>query len=140
MTTYQAFAKKLLTLLGEGEAVKIISGGYMPLTVETVSTSAEGHHLLAMSHTTIQYGDVMYDPEVVFLLRHTGELLAAEPVSFRNDFMGIRQDVYEYDDHGQPTHGHPRLKNELRSFVTMWFGNLKAQGFFDKNAKRARLR
>ena len=139
MNSYQIFAKNLLTLLGEAQALRVISDGFMPLSIEDIGPSAEGHRLIALSHTAEQNGDLMRDPEMVFAIHDLGESLAAEPLSFRNDFMGIMQEVYRYDDHGKRTHVDPRLKKELQSFARMWFRNLKAQGFFDKEAQRERL-
>lgn len=139
MKTYRSFAKHLLELLGEGQALRINSDGFMPLSIEDIGLSANGQRLIAISHTAEQNGDLMRDPEMVFAIHDWGEFLAAEPLSFRNDFMGIMQEVYRYDDQGKRTHVDPRLKKELKSFATMWFRNLRAQGFFDKEATRERL-
>lgn len=139
MKTYQSFAKKLLTLLGEAQALRITSDGFMPLSVEDIGLSGDGQRLIALSHTAEQNGDLMRDPEIVFALHDRGDFLAAEPVSFRNDFVGLMQDVYRYDDQGKRTHVDPRLKAELKFFARMWFRNLREQGFFDKEATRERL-
>lgn len=139
MKTYRSFAKHLLELLGEAQALRINSDGFMPLSIEDIGLSANGQRLIAISHTAEQNGDLMRDPEMVFAIHDWGEFLAAEPLSFRNDFMGIMQEVYRYDDQGKRTHVDPRLKKELKSFATMWFRNLRAQGFFDKEATRGRL-
>jgi hypothetical protein len=61
---------------------------------------------------------------------------AAEPVSFRNDYMGTCQNVYMYDDAGKRTHVKPALKRELKDFSRTWFSNLKQQGFFSPEVKR----
>ena len=139
MKTYRLFAKNLLELLGEAQALRIISDGFMPLSIEDIGLSADGQRLIAISHTAEQNGDLMRDPEMVFAIHDWQDFLAAEPLSFRNDFMGIMQEVYRYDDQGKRTHVDPRLKKELKSFATMWFRNLRAQGFFDKEATRERL-
>jgi len=60
----------------------------------------------------------------------------AEPVSFRNDYMGIVQDVYRYDEAGRRTHVLSSLKQELTEFAESWFANLKDQGFFASTAVR----
>ena len=64
---------------------------------------------------------------------------AAEPLSFQNDYMGLFQEVYRYDDTGKKTHVKTRLKAELKSFARTWFKNLKNQGFFSDIAIRERL-
>lgn len=139
MKTYQSFAKALLTLLGSDTAVRIRVEGYMPLSIEAIGTSAEGNRLIAISHAGEQNGDLMRDPEMVFELFTHGELSAAEPLSFQNDYMGLFQEVYRYDEAGKKTHVNTRLKAELKSFARTWFSNMREQGFFGPQAVRERL-
>jgi hypothetical protein len=56
----------------------------MPLVAEEIGPSAEGRRLVALAHTGVQNGDVMHDPEIVFEFHALG----AEPISFRNDYVG----------------------------------------------------
>ena len=63
----------------------------------------------------------------------------ADPLSFRNDYMGLMQEVYRYDDSGKKTHVNTKLKQELTSFARTWFINLKDQGFLSDTAVRERL-
>lgn len=139
MKIYTSFAKTLHKLLGDDQAVKLSVDGYMPLSVEHIGQSAEGRQFVALAHTGLQKGDVMYDPEIVFQIIDMGESQVAEPISFRNDYMGIRQEVYRYNDEGKATHVDPRLKAELKSFSRIWFRNLKEQGFLSAQATRQRL-
>ncbi len=139
MKTYQSFAKNLLQLLGDAEALRITSDGFMPLSIERIGKDADGRDMIALSHTGEQNGDLMRDPEIVFVLHQGPDGLYAEPVSFRNDYAGIMQDVYVYDDNGRRTHVHATRKAELKSFCTMWFRNLKHQGFFSPTSQRERL-
>ena len=139
MKTYQRFAKTLLQLLGPDMAVRIISDGFMPLSVEDIGQTPDGLRQVAISHYGEQNGDLMRDPEMVFAFQEIDGDPFAEPVSFQNDYMGIYQEVYSYNGEGKRTHVHPRLKNELRSFASMWFRNLKHQGFLDKDATREPL-
>ena len=136
MNTYQSFAKALLTLLGTDTAVRIRVDGYMPLSIEAIGTSADGNRLIALCHYGEQNGDLMRDPEMVFELFTHGETSAAEPLSFQNDYVGLFQEVYRYDDTGKKTHVKTRLKAELKSFARTWFTNLKDQGFLSPEAKR----
>ena len=62
--------------------------------------------------------------------------MIAEPVSFRNDYLRIVQEVYRYDEAGRRTHVLPSLKQELKEFAESWFANLKDQGFFASTAVR----
>ena len=68
-----------------------------------------------------------------------GEASAAEPLSFQNDYMGVFQEIYRYDESGKKTHVKTRLKAELKSFARTWFKNLKDQGFLSETAIRERL-
>ena len=124
--TYQHFAKVLTDLLGNDTAIRLTVNGYMPLSVEHIGQSAEGNRLIAISHTGEQNGDLMRDPEMVFEIHAHG---MAEPLSFRNDYMGMMQEVYRYDDSGKKTHVNTSLKQDLTSFARTWFKNLKDQGF-----------
>ncbi len=139
MKTYRSFATKLLTLLGDAQALRIISPGYMPLSIEDIGISDEGHRQISLCHYGEQNGDLMRDPDMVFDLMSFENQIVAEPVSFRNDYMGISQEVYRYDECGNRTHVNPKLKRELKSFAIMWFKNLQAQGFFDADVKKERL-
>jgi hypothetical protein len=133
--TYQHFAKVLTDLLGSDTAIRLTVNGYMPLSVEHIGQSAEGNRLIAISHTGEQNGDLMRDPEMVFEIHAHG---MAEPLSFRNDYMGMLQEVYRYDDSGKKTHVNARLKQDLKSFARTWFKNLKDQGFLS-TSNRERL-
>ena len=133
--TYQHFAKVLTELLGRDTAIRLTVNGYMPLSLEHIGQSAEGNRLIAISHTGEQNGDLMRDPEMVFESHARG---MAEPLSFRNDYMGMMQEVYRYDDSGKKTHVNARLKQDLKSFARTWFKNLKDQGFLSI-ANRERL-
>lgn len=136
MKAYLSYAKVLDQLLGGDQAVQLEVDGYMPLSIERIGHSGDGRPLVAISHTAVQNGDLMRDPELVFELFALGDERGAEPITFRNDFAGLLQDVYDYDDHGRRTHLRPRLKAELKAFAAMWFRNLRAQGFLGREVKR----
>ena len=139
MKTYQSFAKSIAVLLGEGKAVWLPVEGFMSLSIEEIGLDAGGHRLIAMSHTGEQNGDPMRDPEIVFVI-HPSEIgVAAEPISFRNDYVGLFQEVYRYDATGKRTHVLPSLKRDLKNFTRTWFRNLREQGFFGPHVQRERL-
>lgn len=75
--------------------------GYMPLNIERLPTNE-----LAVSHTFIQNGDVMRDPEVVFLIDNTGQLRAST-IQMDGIYPGTRP------------------INPKDSFLNLWAGNLK---------------
>ena len=139
MNTYQHYATVLTTFLGTDRAVRLTVPGFMPLSVEDIGQSADGNRLISICHYGEQNGDLMCDPDMVFEIHAWADASAAEPLSFRNDYMGLLQEVYRYDDHGRKTHVNARLKQELTSFARTWFTNLKHQGFLGDTATRERL-
>ena len=139
MKTYQHFATVLTGLLGSDTAIRLTVDGYMPLSVEYIGQSAEGNRLISICHYGEQNGDLMRDPDMVFEVYASPAPATAEPLSFRNDFMGLMQEVYRYDDDGKKTAVNPKLKQDLKSFGQTWFQNLKEQGFLGDTAIRERL-
>ena len=136
MNSYQEFAKYLDQLLGGVHAVRIAVSGYMPLSVEEIGSSGDGYRLVSLCHYGEQNGDLMRDPDIVFLFHNLPDGMAAEPVSFRNDYLGIVQEVYRYDEMGRRTYVVSSLKQNLNEFAESWFANLKDQGFFASTAVR----
>jgi hypothetical protein len=139
MKIYQEFAKQLDQLLGGHSAVRITVEGYMPLSVEEIGIDGEGHRLVSLCQYGEQNGDLMRDPDVVFMFQDTPHGFIAEPVSFRNDYLGLNQDVYRYDEQGKRTHLDTTLKLHLKEFAQTWFANLEEQGFFGDQAVRTIL-
>ena len=139
MNTYQYFATVLTALLGADMAVRLTVSGFMPLSVEDIGQSADGDRLISICHYGEQHGDLMRDPDMVFEIHAWADAPAAEPLSFRNDYMGLLQEVYRYGDDGRKTHVNTRLKAELTPFARTWFQNLKDQGFLGETANRERL-
>ena len=136
MNLYRDFAADLNQLLYGHIAVRITVDGYMPLSVEEIGIDGEGHRLVSLCQYGEQNGDLMRDPDIVFMFQHDSHGFIAEPVSFRNDYLGLDQDVYRYDRTGKRTHVDTTLKRHLKEFAQTWFANLKEQGFFGDQAVR----
>ena len=136
MKTYQHFASILDRLLAGDTAIRLTVNGYMPLSVEHIGQSGDGNRLVSICHYGEQNGDLMRDPDMVFELYADPKPCTAEPLSFRNDYMGIMQEIYRYDDAGKKTHVDAKLKRDLKSFARTWFQNLKDQGFLSPDATR----
>ena len=81
----------------------------------------------------------MRDPDIVFMFQEYQHGPIAEPVSFRNDYLGLDQEVYRYDETGKRTHLDTTLTSQLRKFAQIWFANLNEQGFFGDQAVRTIL-
>jgi len=114
----------------------------MPLSVEEIGIDGEGHRLVSLSHYGEQNGDLMRDPDIVFMVQDAPYGPIAEPVSFRNDYLGLAQEVSRYYDEtgtGTRTHLDMKLKQDLREFAQIWFANLHEQGFFGDQAVRTVL-
>ncbi len=142
MNSYQQFAKQLVELLGDSQAVRITVPGCMPLAVEDIGPSDEGRRQISLTHYGEQNGDLMRDPEIVFELHVAGDAVYAEPVYFRNDYVGVENFVYTTrEEHPGVTVKlvSPRLKSELRGFALIWLRNLRDQGFFSPDASREML-
>ncbi len=78
----------------------------------------------------------MRDCDLVFRVSNLPDGVAAEPVSYRNDYLGLSQEVYQYDEAGRCTYVVPALKQELKEFARAWLATLREQGFFDSTAVR----
>lgn len=139
MKIYQEFAKSLDRLLGGYSAVRITVEGFMPLSVEEIGIDGEGHRLVSLCHYGEQNGDLMRDPDLVFMFQDAPGGPIAEPVSFRNDYLGLDQEVYRYDETGKRTHLDTKLKQDLKEFAQIWFANLNEQGFLGEQAVRTIL-
>lgn len=139
MKNYQKFAKQLDQLLGGATAIRITVPSYMPLSVEEIGIDGEGHRLVSLCHYGEQNGDLMRDPDIVFIFQDAPNGSIAEPVSFRNDYLGLDQEVYRYDERGKRTHLDTKLTSQLREFAQIWFANLNEQGFFGDQAVRTIL-
>ena len=136
MKMYQAFATDLNHLLNGARAVRITVPGTMPLSVEEIGSSGDGYRLVSLCQYGEQNGDLMRDPDIVFLFHNLPDGMAAEPVSYRNDYLGIMQDVYRYDKAGSRTHVCPVLKHDLKEFARDWCATLREQGCFAPTAVR----
>lgn len=136
MEIYLECGKLLEELLAGARAVRITVPGYMPLSVEKIGVSQDGHRLVSLCRYSEQNGDLMRDCDVVFIITNLPDGVAAEPVSYRNDYLGLSQEVYRYDEAARRTHVLPSLKQDLQEFARAWFAALREQGFFAPTAVR----
>lgn len=113
--------------------IKIENGGYMPLIIEYVGDGPQGHALISVSHNYIQEGDVMRDPEIVFIVVEDKILKKSvwTPKMFQQDNLGIYQEIIFQDEKGIWKVRNRDLVS-CQSFAKQWDKNLKAQGFLNQ--------
>ena len=117
---YRAFARLFPEIVsGEYRYLELRDGeggGYMPLIIERI-----GDDEISLSHTYLQNGDVMRDPEMTFRIgKDKGTM---EPLTYQQDALGLYQQVYP-----EPGKWVPKLRNDLNSFTEHWLKNIEAQG------------
>lgn len=102
----------------QADYMKFVSSGLMPLNVDKLTSDT-----IALAHNGKQNGDVMTDPDIE--VRIYPETKMAEALTFRNDYMGIYQEVYP-----EPGKYYPRLKKELNAFLNDWLKTMiEVQGY-----------
>lgn len=122
-TNYQMLTPYLDTVNANGGKFRFTAPGYMPLSIESLGYSHDGGKVYSMMHFTTQNGDLMRDPDMTFAVDAAAGTV--DPMTFRNDFMGMYQEVYLED--GQRYR--PRLRTDLDNFLWQWLKNLHEQKF-----------
>lgn len=105
------------------------NGSLMPVVVEVIGQvkSTGTGRLISMAHYGEQNGDLMRDPEIIFI---EGEDINGNktyfPVEFRNDYVGIHQELIIIRD--QEIKGQrPTLQRDVTIFANTWLRNIKQQ-------------
>lgn len=111
-----------------GSYVRLEQKGYQPLNIEVI-----GQNEVAVSHTYIQNGDVMRDPEMTFSTEYGDNGWAA--TSWRNDGVGVNRQACRMQN-GHITRFFPREQKEQTTFANMWARNIKAQGWLKADCTR----
>ncbi len=127
-TKAKLVAKKLyeamysgLHMKQEGYA-KIDTSSFVPVSVELVGKIPGYGNVISVAHYGEQNGDLMADPEMTFVIVQ-GDYY---PISFRNDYLGINQEVFRFKD-GKPTHIKSELQSDLTTFANTWMKNIQGQ-------------
>lgn len=113
---------------GQGDfAVKYLMESYMPLVIEVLPPHMNplGLPSVAVSHTFIQNGDVMFDPEIVFTVLGKDEWMPTEitqhPVGvYRAAFAGGEQ---------TPLPQARAIVRDILPLANLWARNLHEQGW-----------
>ncbi len=129
---------RLLTKLGKQQHVKLESTGFMPLDMEmlqeNILTSWGVAASYSLCHSYLLNGDVMRDPEMVFIVidnrksEKDFDELAIYPQMFQQDNLGIYEESITIDN-GQIKSFIKTWQHGHCNFANIWLKNIKEQGF-----------
>jgi len=123
-TTNYRMIQPFIDGLNGGTHRRYEAPGYMPLVVERLYEDGAAT-VYSLTHYGEQNGDAMRDPDMELKIDHAAGTV--EPLTFRNDYMGIFDQVY-ITRNGQKLYS-PRLRTDLDSFLWQWLKNIQDQGF-----------
>jgi len=116
-------AKHGLNLAATESHQRLELEGYMPLVIEKI-----GRHLVSVAHYGVLNGDVMRDPEVVFLTNYPTWI----PIEITQDYSSRYDNFATITPRGQVVAWKPAGQAVLANFVSQWAENLREQGWLDK--------
>lgn len=112
-----ALAPELLT--GEAFYLRFTAGdAFMPLSMDYL-----GQNRISISHTYLQNGDLMADPDMEFVFDLENKTLSAR--TFQQDGIGL----YQIVENQQGEVDNPDLERQLNSFARQWFDNIQSQDY-----------
>ena len=124
----QQIMEQLLQIVeatGEEHATIDNSGGaFMPVHVEKIGNMKPGE-LVSVAHYGEQNGDMMRDPDMVFL--HSSADGKFYPASFRNDYLGVDQESIVWNCGADIQGFRPRLQRDMAIFAGKWLENIRQQ-------------
>ena len=90
----------------------------MPLSIDYL-----GENRISISHTYLQNGDLMADPDMEFVFDLENKTLSAR--TFQQDGIGL----YQIVENQQGEVVNPDLERQLNSFARQWFDNIQSQDY-----------
>ena len=123
----EAIFRKLtdgLRKVGDHRKVDNANGTFMAVCVEIIGRSGLGP-LVSIAHYYEQNGDLMRDPDVVFLI---GADQHVYPISYRQDGLGIDQEAAVVEDGKWKVR--TRMQADIAKFCNDWFQNIQEQQKF----------
>ena len=99
------------------------SPALMPVIIEKVGHLTGYGEIISIAHYGEQNGDLMADPEMTFTIVN-GEYY---PISFKNDYAGIYQEVFDYNEDGESEAIDIKLQSNLTAFANQWMKSIKEQ-------------
>lgn len=115
-----------------GIYIKVENEPYMPLVIESVGKSPQGHDLISVAHYYEQNGDLCQDPEMVFEASPHGW----RPVYFQMAIPPVFERAIIYEDGAVKVN--LRIIAEQKSFARTWDKNIREQGFLARAEEMAR--
>lgn len=115
-TNYKMLAPFFRIVTKNGDFSQFRSGHecLMPLSIEDLHyVDYFGYEVYAISNTGVMNGDLMRDPEMLIAVNH--HEMTIRPLTFRNDYMGVYQQVFDSERVYRP-----RLLTELDEFLWIW--------------------
>lgn len=110
---------------GDHRKVDNAPGAFVPVSVENVGNLGNIGPLFSVTHYVEQQGDLMRDPEMIFLRGGDGSYY---PTYYRNDFVGAERFSVREDENGQIRVA-PREQADQAVFAGTWMRNIKEQQF-----------
>jgi hypothetical protein len=101
-------------------------GVFMAVNVEYLHETSQGKYY-SICHYYEQNGDLMRDPEIVYLMTMKDNEPEFFPVSYRQDGLGIDREYCQYDDDGKIIGIATALQADSAVFSTLWMRNIKQQ-------------
>jgi hypothetical protein len=119
--------------------LKIEIENYMPLTIEKIADNIKTHwgtaSLYSLLHFYIQYGDLMQDPEMCFIVVDERNGMASNPENvkivpymFQQANMGIYQESITFKN-GELDKYNKSMQYDHTIFANQWLQNIGRQGF-----------
>lgn len=115
----EAFAPGIVD--GTFDYIRFESAGFEPIYIEKI-----GEDVYAMAHTYVEFGDLMYDPEMTFQIDTQNRRISM--LSFEQSSPPVYQTVYDSEDISR-NHPNVKLQKELTGFFRTWSNNISIQGF-----------
>ena len=132
MQKYERYRKVLDELLEGHEWVEVDVPAFLHLNVEKLGFMNQ----VSIAHTRVQNGDLMSVPEVRFQLKTIEGIKMAWPMSYQDDNWAMFQEIYHFDGQGRIAAIDQGARRSVEDFVDLWFKNLKAQGFLNRENKK----
>ena len=134
-------ASKVLNILTNGlndqnlsRKIDNSSGAFMSVHVEFLFTDdVNGVDMFSVAHFYEQNGDLMKDPDVVFLREKNDSAINEDekylyiPISFQQDNLGIYQEFFQSDNNGKFITVNAKQIRDCIEFCTMWMKNIEEQ-------------